>query len=66
MNKMFQDVKMKIETIEKTQMEATMEMENLGKRTGTINISITNRIHWMEERISGIVATIEDIDRFIK
>jgi hypothetical protein len=34
-------------------------MENLGKRTGTAEVSITNRIQEMEERISGIEDTIE-------
>lgn len=47
-------------------MEATLEMKNLARRTGTINVSIANRIQWMGERISGIVAAIEDTDRFIK
>ena len=58
MNKTIQDLKMEIEAIKKTQVEATLEMENLGKRTGTTDASITNRIQEMEERISGI----EDID----
>jgi hypothetical protein len=31
MNKVFQDLKVEVETIMKTQMEATLEMENLGK-----------------------------------
>ena len=29
-------------------------MENLGKRTGTTDVSITNRIQGMKEKISGI------------
>ena len=37
-------------------------MENLGKRTGTTDISITNRIQETEERISGAEDTIENID----
>jgi hypothetical protein len=32
---MFQGLKMKIEAIEKTQTEGILEMENLGKTTGT-------------------------------
>ena len=42
---------MELEAIKKTQMEATLEMENLGKRTENTNASITKRIQEMEERI---------------
>ena len=34
----------------------------LGKRTGTIDISISNRIQEMEERISGVEDTIEEMN----
>ena len=44
---------MEVETIKKSQREKTLEIENLGKRTGAIDESITNRIQEMEERISG-------------
>ena len=37
-------------------------MENLGKRTGTTDISITNGIQEIEERISDKEYTIEEID----
>jgi hypothetical protein len=37
-------------------------MENLGKRTGTTDASITNRIQEVEERISCIKVKIEEID----
>ena len=40
---------MTIEAIKKTQMKGILEMENLGKRTGTTDTSITNRIQDMEE-----------------
>ena len=33
-------------------MEGNLEMENLGKRSGTTDVSITNRIQEIEERIS--------------
>jgi hypothetical protein len=33
-----------VETIKKTQMEANLEMENLEKRSGVTDVSITNRI----------------------
>ena len=50
---------MEVETIEKTQMEANLEMKNLGKRSGITNVSITNRIKEIEERISGVEDTVE-------
>ena len=44
MNKTIQDLKMEIETIKKSQMETTLELETLGKRPEVIDASITNRI----------------------
>jgi hypothetical protein len=35
---------MEVETIKKSQRETTLELENLGKRSGTIDANITNRI----------------------
>ena len=61
-----QDLKLEIEAIKKTQMKGILEMENLGKRTGMTDISITNRIQEMEERISGIGYTMEEIDLLVK
>ena len=43
---------MEVETIKKTQMEITLEIDTLGKKSGTIDMSISNRIQEMEERIS--------------
>jgi hypothetical protein len=43
-NKTIQNLKMEIETIKKTQTESMLEMENLGKGTGTTDISIINEI----------------------
>ena len=43
-----------------------MEIENLGKKSGVIDASITNRIQEKEERISGEEDTIENIDTTIK
>jgi septation ring formation regulator EzrA len=54
MNKTFQDLKMEIETIKKAQRETTLELENLGKRSGVIDASITNRIQEIEERESQV------------
>jgi hypothetical protein len=42
-------------------MEANLEMENLGKRSGITDVSITNRIHKIEERISGVEDTVEEM-----
>jgi chromosome segregation ATPase len=53
LNNTIQDLKMEIETIKKSQRETTMEIENLGKKSGVIDASITNRIEEIEERISG-------------
>ena len=38
--------------MKKTQTEGRLDMENLGKQTGTTEKSTTNRIQEMEERIS--------------
>ena len=35
---------MDVETINKSQTEATLEMENLGKKSEAIDISINNRL----------------------
>ena len=49
MNQNIQNLKMKIETIKKSQRETILELENLGKRSGVIDASITNRIQEIEE-----------------
>jgi hypothetical protein len=51
LNKTFQDLKMKIETLTLTQRETTLEMENLGKRSGVTDARIPNRIQEIEEKI---------------
>jgi uncharacterized coiled-coil protein SlyX len=38
----------------------------LGKKSGTIDLSISNRIQEMEERISGAEDSIENMDTTIK
>ena len=53
MNKTILDLKREVDKIKKTQSEATQEIETLGKKSGTIDASISNRIHEMGERISG-------------
>ena len=62
LNKAIEDLKVEVETIKKTQMEANLEMEDIGKMSGITDISITNRIQEIEERISGI----EDIGTLVK
>jgi uncharacterized coiled-coil protein SlyX len=57
---------MEIETTKKSQRETTLELENLGKRSGAIDASNTNRIQKIEERISGTEDTIENIDTTVK
>ena len=44
-------MKVEMKAIKKTQTEGILEIENLGKGTGTTDDSITNRIQEMEERI---------------
>jgi hypothetical protein len=44
LNKTIQDLKVEVETIKNSQGENTLEIENLGKRSGVIDTSITNRI----------------------
>ena len=53
---------MEVETIKKSQRETTLEIGTLGKRSGVIDASISNRIQEIEERISGAEGTIENID----
>ena len=65
-NKTIQDLKMELETIKKSQRETTLELENLGKRSGVIDASIANGIQEIEERISGAEDTIENIDTTVK
>jgi hypothetical protein len=43
-NKTMQNLKREIETMKKTQRETTLEIETLGKKSGSIDASISNRI----------------------
>ena len=49
---------MEIKTIKKSERETTLEIESLGKKPGTIDSSISNRIKKIEERISGAEGSI--------
>ena len=66
MNKTIQDLKLEVETIQKSQRETTLEIEIIGKKSGTIDERISNRIEEMEERISGAEDTMKNIDTTIK
>ena len=66
LNKTIQDLKKEVDTIKKSQSEATLEIESLGKKSGTIDESISNGIQEMEERISGAEDSIEKISTTIK
>jgi chromosome segregation ATPase len=66
LNKTIQDLKMEIEIIKKSQREATLELENLGKRSGVIDTSITNRMQEIEGEITEAEDTIETIDTTVK
>ena len=65
-NKNMQDLKRKIEKIKKTQRQTTLEIETLGKKSGTIDANISNKIQEMEERISGAEDSIGNMDTTIK
>jgi hypothetical protein len=62
MNKIIQDLKIELETIKESQRETILQLENLEKRSGVIDVSITRRIQGIEERISGVEVTIENVD----
>jgi phage regulator Rha-like protein len=51
LNKTIQDLKIEVGAIKKSQRETTLEVEKLGKKSGTIDASIINRIQEMEETL---------------
>jgi hypothetical protein len=57
---------MEVETIKKSQRETTLEIEIPGKKSGTTDASIRNKIQEMKERISGAEDSIENIHKTIK
>jgi chromosome segregation ATPase len=65
-NKTILDLKREVDTIKKTQRKAALEIETLGKKSGTIDVSISNRIQEMEERISDAEDSMENIGTTIK
>jgi hypothetical protein len=56
---------MEVETMKKTERETNLEIETLGKKSGNINVSISNRIQEMEERISGAEDSTENMNSTI-
>ena len=66
MNKTIQDLKIEIGTIKKSQRETNLELENLGKRSGVIDASITNKIQKIEEKILSVEDTIENTYTIVK
>ena len=57
---------MELETIKKSQRKTTLEIENLERRSGVIDASITNIIQEIEERTSDAEDTVEKIDTIVK
>jgi hypothetical protein len=53
-------------TIKKAQSEATLKIETLGKKYGKIDVSISNRIQEMEDKLSGAEDSIENMGTIIK
>ena len=66
LSKTIQDLKREVDTIKKTQSKATLEIEYLGKKSGTIDASISTRIQDMEERMTDAEDSIENIGTTIK
>ena len=61
-----QVLKTEVETTKKSQRETTLEIENLGKKSGAIDANINNRIQNIEERISDAKDAIETSDSTVK
>ena len=66
LKKTIQDLKMEVETMKETQRKTTLEIKTVGKKSGTIDVSISNRKEEMEERISGTEDSIKNKGTTIK
>ena len=66
LNTVVQDLKVEAETKKKTQMEANLKKEILGKRSEITDISTTNRMPEIAERILGEDNMIEEIYTTVK
>ena len=65
LSKTIQGTKMEIYTFNKTQGEKNPWDENLRKRSGATDISITNRVQEIEERVSGEEDSIKDANKTV-
>ena len=61
-----QVLKTEVETTKKSQRETTLEIENLGKKSGAIDANINNRIQEIEERIPDAENIIGTRDSTVK
>ena len=65
LNKSIQDLKMEVETKKKTKREKMLEIEILEKNKGTIDMSISNTVQEMKEKITGAEDSIESMEKTI-
>ena len=66
MNKDTLDLRKEEETTMKSQRQTQRDIENLGKKTEVMYISINNRIQEIEEKISVTEDIIESIDKTVE
>ena len=66
LSKTILDLITEVETTKKSQKKTTLEIENLGKKSGAKDANINNKIQEIEERISDAEDTIESIDSTVK
>jgi hypothetical protein len=60
--KNIQDLKVEVETINKTHRKTVLEIKILGTKSGAIDAKISKRKQEMEERISGAEDPIENME----
>ena len=65
-SKTVQGMKVKIESIKKTQTEGNLERKTLRTKTVTSEANLTNRIEEKEQRISDSEDKIEEMDILVK
>ena len=66
MHNIFQDLKVEIESIKKTQSKINLGMKIFRSWTGTFKTNLTIRIQEMEEIISGIAIMNKEMDTLVK
>ena len=66
LSKTIHDLNTEVERAKKSQRETTLEIENLGKKSGVIDANNNNRIQEIEVRISDAEDTIRTIDSTVK